>query len=136
MSNKTTADTKIQVYLTYPGGDLSKLGQPVSLQRATEMARSFVREKSTCVSGGKVKLAYDVIENKKNKGKLIFELPYTKFVNFHCDACMGSCVSMPLDAKQRLKMCREHIRLGRCKDAVISSVIGRGLYPNKYSKTR
>jgi len=138
MTNNTTAQTKIQVYLSYPGGGLCKVGRPVSLQRATEMMRMFKGSVSDCMqNGGTAKLTYDVTEGtKNNRGKIIFELPYTEFMKFTCNACMGPCVSLPLDAETKMKICRNHIRYGACKDPVISSVIGCNLYPKKYCKTR
>ena len=125
---------KIQVYLTYCGGEPIKLGRPVSLQRAVEMTRSFARGTSACIPGGTAKLAYEP-DSKKN-GKLVFELPYNAYMKFTCDKCMGPCVTIPLDAKTKMNACREYLRFGHCKDPFISSVIGYGIYPTKYSKTR
>lgn len=125
---------KIQVYLTYSGGEPIKLGRPVSLQRAVEMTRSFAHGTSACIPGGTAKLSYD--PDSKKSGRLTFKLPYTKFMKFTCDMCMGPCVTIPLDAKTKMKACREHLRSGHCKDPFISSIIGHGIYPTKYNKTR
>ena len=134
MSRKILLNEKIQTYLKYPSGKMYKLGKPISEQRAIEMAREFGRSESKCIRGGTVKLSIELKETKR--GKLVFELPYGQFVNFSCDVCLGACVTIPMGAECKLKICREYLRHGMCKDPVISSIIGCGVYPKKYSKTR
>lgn len=136
MSKRTAADTQIQVYLTYPGGELLKIGQPISLQRATDMTRMFRGVTSKCIGAGVAKLEYEVDAENLKKGKLVFEFPYDGFVAFKCDMCMGASVTLPLSAEHKIKCCREYIRNGFCKDPMMAMVVGAGLYPNRYTKRR
>ena len=134
MAHKATAGKEIQVYLKYPGSKMFRFGTPVSQQRATEMALAFSRTESQCIPGGKVSLTVEV--SPKKMGKIIFKLPYNKPMAFLCDTCGGACDKQPTSPDGKLKKCRENIRHGLCKDPAISSIVGFGVYTEKYQKTR
>lgn len=130
--------TKIQTYLSYPGGQPIKIGKTISLQQAIKITQDF---NLSCPSdGGCIKYGTAILEyatdRKHNTGTLTFNLSYDVFMRFDCDKCLGPCVTIPLSAKRKMDLCRAHLCNGLCKDARISKYVGAELFPQRYNKTR
>ena len=131
---KKPGRTLIQTYLACPSGFGVAIGASIDLQPAVEMVQTFnpvMTPGEKCFPCGDVELSFTV-DKKYNKGTLTFVLPFDKQLGYLCETCSESCKKLKIDPKQKMETCAERIRMGYCKDPVISKVIGEKLFPHKY----